>query len=182
TWDDIVDATDSTLDNSNFELDDQIKVICTPDDGTDTGEPAEATISISVLNYDTGIDVKPGSEENPINLKSKGVIAVAVFTTEGFDATTVDIETVVFGPAGASPVHFAYEDIDGDGDIDLILHFKTQDTGIAEDDTQVTLSGTTESGTPFTGTDVIKIVPSKAKEAVKERGHRPGYRGKNWVR
>ena len=138
------------------------------------GELVEAAIVISVLSYDAGIDVKPGSEENPINLKSKGVIPVAIYTTEGFDATAVDIETVVFGPNEASPVHFAYEDIDDDGDIDLILHFRTQEVGIAEDDTEVTLSGITESGTAFTGTDEIKIVPSKAKEAVQGNEAAPG--------
>jgi hypothetical protein len=174
TWEDIPGATESTLESSNFELNDQIKVICTPDDGTDTGEPMEATIIISILNYDAGIDVKPGSEENPINLKSKGVIPVAVYTTEGFDATLVDIETVVFGPAGAGPVHFAYEDIDEDGDIDLILHFRTQETGITEDDTEATLSGMTESGTSFTGTNVIKIVPLKAQEKVQGNEAAPG--------
>jgi len=174
TWEDIPGATGNTFDSSNFILNDQIKVICTPDDGTDTGDPVEATISISILSYDAGIDVKPGSDENPINLKSKGVIPVAIYTTEGFDATTVDIETVKFGPNEAPPVHFAYEDIDDDGDIDLILHFRTQATGIAEDDTEVTLTGVTDSGTAFTGTDVIKIVPSKAEEAVQGNESAPG--------
>ena len=174
TWDDISGVTDSTLDSSNFELGDQIKVICTPDDGTDTGTPMEAEVSITAFNYDAGIDVKPGSEENPINLKSKGVIPVAIYTTESFDATTVDIETVRFGPNEAPPVHFAYEDIDDDGDIDLILHFRTQATGIAEDDTEVTLTGETDSGMAFTGTDVIKIVPSKIEETVQGNEAAPG--------
>ena len=153
---------------------DQFKVICTPDDGTDTGDPVEATIIISVLSYDAGIDIKPGSEENPINLKSRGVIPVVIYTTEGFDATTVDIDTVKLGPNEASPVHFAYEDVDDDGDIDLILHFRTQDTGIAEDDTEVTLTGETDSGTAFTGTVVIKIVPAKAQESVQGNESAPG--------
>jgi hypothetical protein len=153
---------------------DQFKVICTPDDGTDTGDHVEATITISVLSYDAGIDIKPGSEENPINLKSKGVIPVVIYTTEGFDATTVDIDTVKLGPNEASPVHFAYEDVDDDGDIDLILHFRTQDTGIAEGDTEVTLTGETDSGTAFTGTVVIKIVPAKAQESVQGNESTPG--------
>ncbi len=176
TWEDISGAMSNTLDSSNFALNDQIKVICTPDDGTDTGNPAEATVNISILNYDAGIDVKPGSEENPINLKSKGVIPVAIYTTEGFDATTVDIETVTFGPNEAPVVHYGYEDIDDDGDIDLILHFRTQATGIAQDDTEVTLTGVTDSGTVFTGTDVIKIVPSnnESNEGVGGKESAPG--------
>mgnify|MGYP001037529381 CR=1 FL=1 len=174
TWDNISGATSNTLDNTNFTLNDQIKVICTPFDGTDTGTPIEAIVIITAFNYDAGIDVKPGSEENPINLKSKGVIPVAIYTTEGFDATTVDIETVKFGPNEAPPVHFAYEDIDDDGDVDLILHFRTQATGIAEDDTEVTLTGQTNSGMAFTGTDIIKIVPSKTEEATQGNESAPG--------
>lgn len=174
TWEDISGATGNTLDSSNFILNDQIKIICTPDDGTDTGDPVEATITISVLSYDAGTDIKPGSEENPINLKSRGVTPVAIYTTEGFDATTVNIETVTLGPNEAPVVHYAYEDIDDDGDIDLILHFRTQATGIAEDDTEVTLVGETDSGTVFTGTNTIKIVPSKANGAGQGNESAPG--------
>lgn len=176
SWLDIPAATTDTLDSSNFDVGDQIKIICTPFDGTDTGIPVEATVNIGAFNYDAGIDVKPGSDENSVNLGSNGVIPVAIYTTEGFDAAAVDVDTVKFGPSGASPAHFAYEDIDEDGDIDLILHFRTQDTGIGEDDTEVTLTGETDSGMAFSGTDVIKVVPSKAKtkEAVQGNEDAPG--------
>jgi len=169
-----VGTTTDTLDNSNFTPNDQLKVICTPFDGTDAGAPVEAIVSVSVLSYDAGIDVKPGSDENPINLKSRGVIPVAIYTTEGFDAMTVDVGSVRFGPGEASPVHSAYEDVDDDGDIDLILHFRTQSTGITAEDTGVTLTGETDSGMAFTGTDAIKIVPSKAEEAVQGNEAAPG--------
>jgi len=46
-WQDISGATSDTLDGSNFVKDDQIKVICTPDDGHDTGSPVEDEITIS---------------------------------------------------------------------------------------------------------------------------------------
>ena len=45
------------------------------------------------------IDIKPGSANNPINLGSKGVIAVAIFTTDDFDATQVDASTILFAGA-----------------------------------------------------------------------------------
>jgi hypothetical protein len=45
------------------------------------------------------VDVKPGSDVNPIKLSSKGVIPVAILTTDTFDATTVDPSTVCFGAA-----------------------------------------------------------------------------------
>ena len=76
------------------------------------------------------IDVKPGSDPNSINLASNGVIAVAIFTTADFDASLVDASTVVF--AGASAVRGALQDVDGDGDLDMVLHFRVQDTNLAE--------------------------------------------------
>ena len=76
------------------------------------------------------IDVKPGSDPNSINLASNGLIAVAIFTTDDFDASQVDAGTVVF--AGASAVHSAMEDVDGDGDLDMVLHFRVQETNLAD--------------------------------------------------
>jgi hypothetical protein len=76
------------------------------------------------------IDVKPGSDPNSINLASTGLIAVAIFTTDDFDASQVDAGTVVF--AGASMVHSALEDMDGDGDLDMVLHFQMQETNLAD--------------------------------------------------
>jgi len=105
------------------------------------------------------IDIKPGSDPNSINPRSRGVIPVAILTTEDFDAATVDPETVVF--AGASPKHYALEDVDGDGDYDLILHFKTQETDIQPGDTEACLIGQTYDGLPIVGCDSVRIVPDR---------------------
>jgi hypothetical protein len=104
------------------------------------------------------IDIKPGSYPNSININSKGVIPVAILTTDDFDAADVDPETVRFGPAEARPVHYALEDVDGDGDIDMILHFKTQETGIAPGDTEASLTGETYSGHKIVGTDSVRVI------------------------
>lgn len=103
------------------------------------------------------IDIKPGSDPNSINLKSKGVVPVAVLTADDFDASTVDPSTVEF--AGASPVRWTMEDVDGDGDLDLIIHFKTQELGLTEDSTESTLTGETYDGELLWGTDTVNIVP-----------------------
>ncbi|WP_282013809.1 hypothetical protein [Marinifilum flexuosum] len=105
------------------------------------------------------MDVKPGSDVNPINLKSKGVIPVAILTTDYFDATMVDCTTVKFGPANIGIVHDDghLEDVDQDGDIDLILHFKTSESGITQTDTEVVLTGETYDGVNFMGTDLISV-------------------------
>lgn len=104
------------------------------------------------------IDIKPGSYPNSINLKSKGVVPVAALTTEYFDASTVNPATVCF--AGAWPVRYVMEDVDNDGDIDMLFFFRTQDlTALTPISTTATLSGLTTGGFYFEGTDSVNIVP-----------------------
>ncbi len=105
------------------------------------------------------IDIKPGSFPNSINPRSKGVIPVAILTTDSLDATTVDPTTVLFGVTGteAAPAHSALEDVDGDGDTDMILHFDTQTTGLRCGDTSASLTGETLSGQMIEGSDSIKM-------------------------
>lgn len=107
------------------------------------------------------IDIKPGSYPNSINLGSRGVVPVAVLSSGDFDATDVEAESVVF--AGASPVRWTVEDVDGDGDDDLLLKFGTQDLDLDEDSTEATLTGETADGVPIEGTDTVNIVPKGGK-------------------
>lgn len=113
------------------------------------------------------VDIKPGSSVNPVNLKTKGVIPVAILTTPDFDATTVNPLSVCFGDAGdasqrdCTEAHGQghIEDVDGDGDNDLVLHFETQETGIDPGDTQACLTGTATNGETVEGCDTITITP-----------------------
>jgi hypothetical protein len=104
-----------------------------------------------------GIDIKAGGNPNNINLKSKGLVPVAVMTTEDFDASTVDPVTVSF--ADVSPVRWTMEDVDSDGDTDLLFHFKTQELNLNKDSTGATLTGITYDGQAIEGTDTVNIVP-----------------------
>lgn len=104
------------------------------------------------------IDIKPESDKNPINTKSKGVIPVAVYSTADFDATDIDVSTVTFGANGATESHGKahIEDVDGDGLDDLVLHFKTQESGISKDDTEACITGALNDGTAIEGCDNIQ--------------------------
>lgn len=113
------------------------------------------------------IDIKPGSDPNSINSRSGGVVPVAVLTTStaagdpsDFDATQVDPSTVQFGPGGAPPLHPGghLEDVDADGDTDLVLHFRARDTGLAPGDAQACLSGQTFGGASVHGCDAVNVV------------------------
>ncbi len=103
------------------------------------------------------IDIKPGGSPNSINLKSRGVVPVAVLTTPLFDASDVNPGTVLF--AGASPVNWNWEDVDFDGDLDLLFHFNTQNLNLTLASTSAELTGNTSEGIPFTGMDTVNIVP-----------------------
>ena len=105
------------------------------------------------------IDIKPGSDPNSINLKSKGVVTVAVLTTDEFDASSIDPVTVIF--AGASPLRWAWEDVDFDCDTDLVFHFKTQELNLDSNSIEALLSGYTLDSIPIEGTDLVNIVPKK---------------------
>ena len=105
------------------------------------------------------IDIKPGSEINPINPWSGGLVPVAIPGTPVLDLGRVDMDSLRFGPGMASPALQArWEDVDGDGLIDLLLHFQTREAGIEEGMTEACLHGVI-GATPFIACDVIKTVP-----------------------
>ena len=102
------------------------------------------------------------------------MIEVAIFTTDEFDASTVDSSTVQF--SGASATSLTLEDIDGDGDQDLLLSFRVRDTNLLEahetliladlDDGQLdsnkhtyeaVLSGETTDGVSIKGSDLLDL-------------------------
>ena len=106
------------------------------------------------------IDIKPGSDPNAVNPTNRGLVPVAILTTDTFDATSVSPITVRFGPAGASPKHQLghLKDVDSDGDLDLVLHFRTQEAGIQCGDTEASLTGETFDWQAIQGSDSIVTV------------------------
>lgn len=107
------------------------------------------------------IDIKPGSDPNSINTKSKGVIPVAILGGTDFDVRDVDVTTLTFGPSDATPAHEAgghFEDVNDDGFGDLVSHYRTQDAGLNPGDTEACVDAATMSGTPIHGCDAVRIV------------------------
>jgi hypothetical protein len=125
-------------------------------------------VSVSMVAAQVSIDIKPGSDPNSINPRSNGVIPVAVLGSIDFDATQVDVTTVTFGPDGASPAHDGHvEDVNDDGFMDAVFHFRTQETGIVCGDTEATLTGMTFGGLSIAGTDTVNTVGCNGKIAEK---------------
>jgi len=135
--------------------------------GSNSGGPAGTSgiVPTAVLGGlgSFAIDVKPGSSRNVVNPRSQGVLTVAILTTDTFDATTVDPLSVKLGPNGAPEAHGRghVEDVDGDGDLDLVLHFRIQQTGISCGDQSVSLTGTTLDGLLVKGLDAIQTLGCK---------------------
>ena len=153
-------------------------------DETNNCEVNVVECPVSVIPVD--VDVKPGSCPNPLNLKSKGVLPVAVLGTAEFDVTTIDPGTIQLnrnceGCVGVAPIRWSYEDVatpftgelcdchdlNGDGYIDLTLKFDTQELvsslqldNVAGETIPLALTGNLKAengGTPIEGKDCIRV-------------------------
>jgi predicted Ser/Thr protein kinase len=158
-------------------------------DGVDYSESA-ATVTITVNSVvDALVDIKPGSDPNSINLDSNGVLAVAILSTQtekgepdDFDATSLsalDLAMFEFGDSRegygrVNAIRSSLEDVDGDGDLDLVLHFSMEDIreagALAADTVDAVLTaefGGDAIGVDLSGFDAINIVPPSKDKSEK---------------
>ena len=136
------------------------------------------------MDTDVVVDVKPGSNVNPVNLRSNGVLPVAVLGSADLDVTTIDPSTILLN--GVAPLRWSIEDVCGpmpdppdpmdpmmddnddaempDGFDDLTLKFKTQEIAATLDDVargdivSIFFTGETFDGAVLTGEEYILIV------------------------
>ena len=138
-------------------------------------------VELVLDTLDPLLDIKSTSCPNPLNLKSKGVLPVAILGTEDFDVTEIDPTSVLL--EGVAPLRWAIEDVatpfDGeitegcceccttegpDGYDDLTLKFDKQAIVAALGDVGdgdcivMTLTGSLYDGTLILGEDVGKII------------------------
>ena len=134
------------------------------DNGSSSGSAYAFVIGLDVLAAD--IDIKPGSDPNSVNCNNpKEVITVAILSTQDFDATSVDHSTVIF--EGAGETHLIKKsggprrhekDADGDGETDLVLHFRLGDSSLTCASIEATLTGVTFEGQPVEGAGNVRMV------------------------
>ncbi len=117
------------------------------------------------------IDIKPGSYPNIIRLSSRGMVRVAVPTTQDFDASQFTPEmahlsdasiAMMEGCTGAIAQRWSLDDENGDGRLDLVFFFKTQDLNLTLSSTAATLMAHGNYGLTtlhIVGTDLVQVKP-----------------------
>ena len=121
------------------------------------------TVEFTPVVRVVAIDIKPGMLPNAINSLSQGVITVAILSESDFYAPSeIDAATLNFGRAGTEAsllmCNPAAEDVNSDGLLDLVCHFKTPFAAFQASDAQGVLTGRTIGGDYVRGADSVVIV------------------------
>ncbi len=110
------------------------------------------------------IDVKPGDSLNRINLTSRGLLPVAVLSTQDFDASSFVPEmahlsdaTAPMDCSGTEAVRWSYADVNGDGLVDLVFFFPVQKLTLTASTTEVMLMAHSQDGMHIMGTDAVIV-------------------------
>jgi hypothetical protein len=104
------------------------------------------------------MDVKPGSEEYPANVGASGKLPIALLSSGALDATKIDTTTLRLGPNASRPVEHGVheEDVNGDGRLDLMMQFMSQDVGLQSGMTSLCMRGVLPDARAFTSCDRIR--------------------------
>jgi hypothetical protein len=95
---------------------------------------------------EVSIDIRPASEANKVNLSSRGLLPVAILSTDEFDASLLMLEAAHLsdaataeGCAGAAAVRWGLEDVNSDGRLDLVVFFRIQELNFTSSTTEAML-------------------------------------------
>lgn len=118
-------------------------------------DPLGSHIVIDNLTFTEKVllDVKPGSDENPINISARGKLPVAILASDAPDITQIDKASLRI--AGVAPVMISMSDINGDGRADIVMHFSTEAL-VAAKSLSLTTKELTINGTMLGGREAIK--------------------------
>jgi hypothetical protein len=138
-----------------------------------------ASAALSTASVCIGQAVKVDVIPRPFNLKSKGVLPVAIYGSRQFDVNTIDPSTIKIECAPA--LRWVYAKGRGGK---LLLKFDRQ--AIVEnlplvenrDMVPLTLTATLKDGTPVSGSDKVMIIKPKTKPAKPAKPVKPEKPGK----
>ncbi len=152
--------------------------------GTSSTTPLVRPVGMDIFarsEIEVDLDIRPGSVLNSIDLTSDCQLPVAILTTDDFNALDVDPATLLLGDpelaAAVAPSETIEQDVDGDGDTDLLLLFSMSDIvqagAFTLDSSEAVLTGATFDGTDIVGYDTIRVVPGSIKLKARLRGDGP---------
>lgn len=134
----------------------------TPDQNP-TGLIFSATYTYSCA-VEVTIDIKPGSFPSCFNNNGTGIIPVAIFGSETFDVhdvvlSSLHLDVLSLAMRGHGKYMAAFENVNKDSYVDLVLKFNDVDGTFDREDEFATLTGSLEDGTHFYGVGDICIRP-----------------------
>ena len=112
------------------------------------------------------IDIKPGTFPNDINLEKKGTLPVAILGTASFNVKQIVVSSLRLAGAavatrGKGDFQVSFEDVNGDGFVDLVAHFEVGQLQLnlrpGQTETIAVLTGTMNNA-PFAASDSLIIV------------------------
>ena len=117
---------------------------------------------MSMASIEVDIDVKPRHHKVArINLEKKRSVKVAILGGAEFDVAKINRDSITFGATGKEKTlrkcKRRFKDVNRDGMPDLVCKFWLKGTYFEADSTKAYLSGETEDGTAFHGSDDISV-------------------------
>jgi hypothetical protein len=111
------------------------------------------------------VDIKPGSNRNSFNLKSKGVLPVSILGSDDYDVAEIDVPSLLL-EGEVAPLRSRLRE-SADGYLDLKLKFSSEAVQNALGNLQpgqtydVWITGKFKDGTRILGSDFIVAVPPR---------------------